>query len=84
MKIRKGFRARWMAKSVPNTPKLPNDPTEAGNILLTLCNLEGFLLFRLIDSLRKKHQEEGGFTENLYRRRVEFRKNNQKEWWKNQ
>ncbi|HBB36473.1 MAG: hypothetical protein A2374_01820 [Candidatus Moranbacteria bacterium RIFOXYB1_FULL_44_23] len=68
------FRAFWVGPTSLNTPNLPNDPTEAANFLLTLCSLESFLLSRHVASLKKKHEEEGGFTENLYRKRVAFRK----------
>lgn len=54
---------------------LPNDPTEAANMLLTFCNLEGFLLKRLVASLLEKHEKEGGLTEELYRKRTEYRRN---------
>ena len=69
------FRAFWITKTTLNTPNLPNDPTEAANLLLTFCNLEGFLLKRLVASLLEKHEKEGGLTEALYRKRVEYRKN---------
>ena len=85
------FRARWTPQSSLNspnfpsqslnTPNLPNDPTEAANLLLTLCNLEGFLLARLVESLKKKHEEQGGFTENLYRKRTEFRRRKSSGVW---
>ena len=54
-------------------PKLPNDLTEAANMMLTLCNLEGYMLRRHVESLEKKHQTEGGLTERLYRKRTEYR-----------
>lgn len=68
------FRAVWITQTSLNTPNLPNDPTEAANLLLTFCNLEGFLLKRLVASLLEKHEKEGGLTEELYRKRVEYRK----------
>jgi restriction system protein len=68
------FRAVWVSQASLNTPNLPNDPTEAANMLLTFCNLEGFLLKRLVASLLEKHEKEGGLTEKLYRKRTEYRK----------
>lgn len=68
------FRAVWVSETSLNTPKLPNDPTEAANMLLTFCNMEGFLLKKLVASLLEKHEKEGGLTEELYRKRVEYRK----------
>lgn len=68
------FRAVWVTPTSLNTPNLPNDPAEAANMLLTFCNLDGFLLKRLVASLLEKHEKEGGLTEELYRKRVEYRR----------
>lgn len=68
------FRVVWLDVNTLNTPNLPNDPEEAANFLLTLCNLEGFLLKRHVESLKLKHEREGGFSENLYRKRMEFKR----------
>lgn len=75
-KVRKfrEFRAVWVSPTSLNTPNLPNDPTEAANMLLTFCNLDGFLLKKLVASLLEKHEKEGGLTEELYRKRIEYRK----------
>jgi len=67
------FRVCWVCENALNTPKLPNDPEEAANMLLTFCNMDGYLLKRLVDSLKQKHQQEGGLTEELYRNRKEYR-----------
>ena len=69
----RGFRVRWISPTSLNTPTLPADPTEAANMLLTLCNLEGFLLAHQVNALKEKHMREGGLTENLYKRRKEYR-----------
>lgn len=63
----RGFRAIWVK---PNIPKLPNDPEEAANLLLTFCQMETFLLKRQIEALREKFIREGGFRENLFKARV--------------
>lgn len=57
----------------PKLLKLPNDPEEAANLLLTLCHQLTFLLDRQIKALINKFEKEGGFTENLLRRRLENR-----------
>ena len=67
------FRVFWTGPKSLNSPKLPNDLTEAANMMLTLCNLEGYMLRRHVESLEKKHQTEGGLTERLYRKRTEYR-----------
>jgi restriction system protein len=69
----RGFRVFWTGPKSLNSPNLPNDPTEAANMMLTLCNLEGYMLRKHVASLEKKHQTEGGLTERLYRRRKEYR-----------
>jgi len=71
----RGFRAVWLTTTSLNTPNLPNSPSEAANMLLTFCNMEGFLLKKLVASLLEKHEKEGGLTEELYRKRIEYRKN---------
>ena len=67
------FRARWTSPSSLNTPLLPKNPQEAANMLLTFCQMESFLLDRLIISLKNKHKTEGGLTENLYKARKSHR-----------
>jgi len=52
---------------------LPAEAEEAGNFLLTLCHQATFLLNRQVESLKAKHAREGGLTEELYRKRREFR-----------
>lgn len=69
------FRAVWKNPNAPNTPNLPTDPEEAANMLLTFCQMETFLLSKLIESLRKKFIAEGGFRENLFKKRMDFKKN---------
>lgn len=69
----RAFRARWETQNTLNTPQLPQNPEQAANMLLTFCQMEGFLLKRLAESLKKKHETEGGFTENLYKKRIHYR-----------
>lgn len=74
VRVFREFRAVWTSQNSLNTPNLPNDPTEAANMLLTFCNLDGFLLKKLVASLLEKHEKEGGLTEELYKRRINYRK----------
>lgn len=60
----------------PNFPDLPFDKTTAVNLLITLTHQANYLIDKLIRSLEEKHTKEGGFTEKLYQKRVEYRKNN--------
>lgn len=66
----RAFRAVWRKPNIPNTPNLPNNPEEAANMLLTFCQMESYLLKRQIESLKEKFVREGGFRENLFKRRL--------------
>lgn len=55
-------------------PKLPESPEEAANFLLTLLHIETFLLSKQIKSAEEKFLREGGYTENLYNKRINFRR----------
>ena len=57
---------------------LPKDKERAINLMLTLINQTNYMLDRQIESLEKKFIEEGGFTENLLRRRLRRRKEKQR------
>lgn len=73
IRVFRDFRVRWVTQSSLNTPSLPNSPTEAANMILTLCRMESVLLTKLVESLTKKHAAEGGLRENLLKKRLEFR-----------
>lgn len=57
----------------PKKLAFPNNPEEAANLMLTLCHQLTYLLSRQIVALEKRFVEEGGFSENLLRRRLEHR-----------
>jgi len=61
---------------IPNFPYLPNNKIKAVNLMITLINQANYFLDKLIISLKKKHQEKGGLTEELYRKRIEYRRKN--------
>ncbi len=54
----------------PNFPDLPDSLPEAVNLLVTLINQAIYLQKKLAASLEKKFVEEGGFRENLFRKRL--------------
>lgn len=56
-----------------NIPKLPDNPEEAANFLITLCHQAQFLLARQISSLEEKFLHEGGYSENLFKKRLEIK-----------
>jgi four helix bundle suffix protein len=60
----------------PNFPNLPNNPEKAANLLITLINQANYLIDKLVVSLKEKHMKEGGLTEELYRKRIEYRRQN--------
>lgn len=66
---------RWEIEAtrdkLPKSLTLPNEPIEVANLLLTLCHQLTFLLDRQIKAMVEKFVKEGGFTENLFRKRLE-------------
>ncbi len=61
----------------PNFPHLPQDKQKAVNLMITLIHQTNYFLDKLIISLKNKHEREGGLTEELYRKRVEYRRKNE-------
>lgn len=57
----------------PNFPHFPNSPEHQVNLMITLINQAGYLVDRLEASLKEKHMKEGGLTEELYRKRIQYR-----------
>ncbi|MBI2103945.1 four helix bundle protein [Candidatus Woesebacteria bacterium] len=55
-------------------PKLPGNPTEDANFLLTLCHQETYLLDRQVKAAEEKFIKEGGYSENLFKRRLKHLK----------
>ncbi len=55
-------------------PTLPTQPAVATNLLIDFCHTAGYLQDKLLISLEDKHAREGGFNENLLRKRLEYRK----------
>lgn len=51
------------------------DPERFANLMITLISKEGYLLDRMTRSLEEKFVREGGYSENLFRRRMEERSN---------
>lgn len=55
-------------------PDLPDNPEEAANLLITLITQETFLLDKQIKSLEEKFIREGGYTENIFKKRLQERR----------
>lgn len=49
------------------------DPESFANLMVTLCTKQGFLLDRFLQAIQDKFIREGGFRENLFKKRSEFR-----------
>ena len=68
--------------NLPNSPNPPNltnwksTPESFANLLITLIHLETYLLDQLLRSLEKKFVTAGGYTENLFKKRSDYRKQN--------
>ena len=45
------------------------------NLMITLCFKEGYLLDQLVRSQQEKFIKEGGFRENLFKKRINYKKN---------
>lgn len=54
-------------------PILSKDPQDAANFLLTLCHQETYLLDKQIKAMGEKFVKDGGFTENLFKKRLNER-----------
>lgn len=61
------------SSNLPNWSNWTNTPERFANLLITLIHMECYLLDQLIRSLEKKFIEEGGYTENLFKKRLEYR-----------
>lgn len=57
----------------PNFPNLPDSPEIAVNLMITLINQANYLIDKLIASIKQKHHQEGGLTEELYQARKSYR-----------
>lgn len=62
--------------NLSNLTNWTNSPEKFGNLMLTLLSKENYLLDKLTAALENKFVKEGGYSENLTRRRLEekFRK----------
>src|SRR3989344_1530624 len=51
-----------------------NSSESFANLVLTLCFKQGYLLDQLLKAQQEKFVREGGFRENLFKKRIEYRK----------
>ena len=57
----------------PNFPNLPDEVERSVNLMITLIHQANYLIDKLALSIKDKHMREGGLTEELYRKRIEYR-----------
>jgi len=50
-----------------------NSSEDFANLMITLINVESFLLDRLLKSQEEKFVKEGGFREKLFKKRIDYR-----------
>lgn len=60
--------------SSPSFPPLPEKTERAVNLLVDLIRTANFLQDKLVASLKEKHMKEGGFSENLLKKRLDYKK----------
>ncbi|MEK7597231.1 MAG: four helix bundle suffix domain-containing protein [Patescibacteria group bacterium] len=48
-------------------------PENFANLMITLCFKEGYLLDQLVRSQQEKFIKDGGFRENLFKKRIEYK-----------
>lgn len=53
-----------------------NNPESFSNLMVTLCYKQGFLLDRLLKANEEEFIKEGGFKENLFKKRASWRNQN--------
>lgn len=53
-----------------------NSPESFANLMLTLLSRENYLLDQMLRALEEKFIREGGYSENLFRKRLEHRSRN--------
>ncbi len=63
---------------IPQFPHIPQNPEIAGNLMIMLCTRTAYLLDKQIESLKQKFIKEGGFRENLFQKRLAYKK--KKDW----
>lgn len=59
--------------NLPNWSNWTNSPERFTNLMVTLISKENYLLDQMIRSLEQKFIQEGGYTENLAKKRRDYR-----------
>ncbi len=56
-----------------------NEPGNFANLMLCLCHKQGYLMDKFLQAKEAKFIKEGGFKENLFKKRLEFKLSIEKE-----
>jgi len=64
------------SSNVANWSKWTNSPEKFANLMVTLLSKENYLLDRMIKSLEDKFVRVGGYSENLFKKRMKERQKN--------
>ncbi|MFZ5366524.1 MAG: four helix bundle suffix domain-containing protein [Patescibacteria group bacterium] len=72
LKIR-SLRVSANESNLTNWSYWTGSPESFANLMITLISKENYLLDQMIRSLERKFIEEGGYSENLFKKRLEFR-----------
>lgn len=59
---------------IPQFPHIPHNSELASNLMVMLCQRTTYLLDKQIEALKQKFIKEGGFRENLFQKRLQYKK----------
>lgn len=71
-KIR-SYKTNWTNRANETYKSYLTNPESFANLMVTLCFKEGYLLDRLLKVIREKFVKEGGFRENLFKERKQYK-----------
>lgn len=60
--------------TLPSSPSLPSNPSYPLNYMIDLIKRTSYLLDKQVKSLETKFVKEGGYTENLFKKRLNYKK----------
>lgn len=70
----RSLRVSTNSSNLSNYSNWTNTPERFANLMITLISKENYLLDQMLRSLEQKFINEGGYSENLFRKRLEQRK----------
>lgn len=76
VKMVKRETGKYILPSIPSLPSSPSNPSYPLNYLVDLIIRTNYLLDKQKRSLEEKFIKEGGYTEKLFQRRLDYKKHN--------